>query len=188
MALNFNFGDVIITLQEAGVFEYVLPFLLIFAILFAILEKTQVFGTDKTNVNVVVATVIGLLVLVQPDIIKTINLFLPRVSLIIVVILMFLLIISMIAGNTFSGLKGHVFAIAVVVVIIAVIVALTLPSSGSFGFYLSQNDRDALLSIGLPMLLFFLVLGLITKKPNKGNDNPIGKFLTGLTRGAGGQA
>src|SRR3990167_646795 len=41
--------------------KFILPFLLIFAIVFAILEKTKVFGDDKKQTNAIVSIVIGLI-------------------------------------------------------------------------------------------------------------------------------
>lgn len=99
-----NLNDVINFLLSSGVYNYFLPFLLIFAIIFAILEKTAILGEGKTNINVVVAVVTGLLLVAQQDIVNIILLFMPRVSLIIVVILMFLLVIAMLAGKKFEGL------------------------------------------------------------------------------------
>src|SRR3989344_4285795 len=125
-AVSFNFGDVFSSLQELGVINYVLPFLLIFAIMFAILEKTHILGKDKTNINVVVSSVVGLLLVVQQGIVEIINLFLPRVSLIIVVALMGLLVIAMLAGKEYEGLSGSVFGIAVILVVIAIVLALKL--------------------------------------------------------------
>ena len=53
---------------ELGVFSYVLPFLLIFAVVFAILKKTQILGKkeDKPDViNAIIAIAIGLLALLN---------------------------------------------------------------------------------------------------------------------------
>jgi len=60
-------SDFIYYLQGVGVYDYVLPFLLVFTIIFAILEKTKLFGTEqdgraKTNINTILALVIGLIV------------------------------------------------------------------------------------------------------------------------------
>ena len=124
--VSFNLADSINYLISLGIFDILLPFLLIFSIVFAILEKTKILGSDKKNINAIVAVVVGMLVIVQQGIVQTINLFLPRVSLIIVVILMGLLVISMIAGREFSGLKGGVLGFAIIVIIIAIILALTI--------------------------------------------------------------
>lgn len=163
--LSFDFRDTITMLQEAGVYEVLLPFLLIFAIVFATLEKTKVLGKDKTNINALVSLVIGLLLIVQQSIVQTINSFLPRVSLIIVVILMFLLIISMIAGKEFKGLQGTFLTFAIVGVIISLYFALS-PSTD-----ISQETRDSLLRIGLPLIIFLALMFFITGGPKKPDED-----------------
>ena len=41
------FGGVIVFLEKLGVYEIILPFLLVFTMVFAILEKTRVYGVEK---------------------------------------------------------------------------------------------------------------------------------------------
>lgn len=187
LQISFNFGDTIKVLQEVGVFDYLLPFLLIFSILFAILEKTKILGSEKTNINIVVSTVVSLLVLVQPGIIQTINLFLPRVSLIIVVILMGLLVISMVSGEHYQGLKGSVFALAVILIIISIIIALVLPETGG-SFSLAPQDREVLLKIGIPLGVLLIAIVLVTRKPPVKGENSIAKVFEGITKGFGGRS
>ena len=50
---------------ELGVFSYVLPFLLIFAVVFAILKKTKILGEDNNAINAIIAIAIGLLALLN---------------------------------------------------------------------------------------------------------------------------
>tara|TARA_Y100000034_G_C6904021_1_gene418949 strand:+ start:2324 stop:2824 length:501 start_codon:yes stop_codon:yes gene_type:complete len=60
--------DVLNLWAEMGVFSYVLPFLLIFAVVFAILKKTQILGKkdDKPDaINAIIAIAIGLLALLN---------------------------------------------------------------------------------------------------------------------------
>ncbi len=182
---DFNFGNVIDTLQQVGVFNYVLPFLLVFSIFFAILEKTKILGDGKTNINIVVSAVAALLVLVQQGIVETINLFIPRVSLIMIVILMGLLIIAMVAGKSFSGLKGGVFSIAVVLIIIAVILAVTLPETGG-SFSLSPQDRAVLLNVFVPIAIFLIAIAIVTSKPSEGKEGTLSKIAKELEKGFGG--
>ena len=52
--------DVLNIWNDLGVFSYVIPFLLIFAIIFAILDKTGILGDNKTIESIVAAS-IGLL-------------------------------------------------------------------------------------------------------------------------------
>lgn len=180
---GFNFADSIDYLVNIGVYDILLPFLLVFSIIFAILEKTQILGKDKTNINVVVSFVIGLLLVVQKGIVEIINLFLPRVSLIIVVILMGLLVISMVAGKEFKGLKGPVLGIAIILIIISLIVALTVPPSGSGAAWLSPADKEILIRLGIPLLMVLLVIGIVTAKPKKEKKKNI---LQEIAKGFGG--
>ena len=93
-----DFYSLMAELQAMGVYDYLLPFLLIFTIIFAILEKLMIFGKEhgtekpKTNINLVISLILGLLVVSQPEITYIINSFLPKVSLFILVSLMFLVI------------------------------------------------------------------------------------------------
>src|SRR3989344_5978325 len=88
--------------KEFGLFDVVLPFLLVFAIIFAILEKTRILGTEKIdkedvprrNLNTIVAFVIGMLVIATNKIVTAINQALPNVVLLAVFIICFLMLIG----------------------------------------------------------------------------------------------
>ncbi len=54
-----GFGEVLAYMEQTGFFAYVLPFLLIFALVFGILTRTQVFKNKA--INAVIAFVVGLL-------------------------------------------------------------------------------------------------------------------------------
>ena len=87
-----NFNDLIQGFKDIGGFDVFLPFVLIFTLSFAILNKSQILGAKK-NIDAIVALVIGLLLVQNQNIVGIINTFLPNVSLVLVVILMFLLVI-----------------------------------------------------------------------------------------------
>ncbi len=85
--------------KDFGLFDVVLPFLLVFTIVFAILEKTKILGVEdgkpKKNLDSMVAFVIGLLVVATNKIVNALNAALPNVVLLIVVSVSFLLLIGM---------------------------------------------------------------------------------------------
>ena len=51
--------------NDIGVFSYVIPFLLIFAVVFAILKKTGILGDDNDGVLAIIAVALGMLSLVN---------------------------------------------------------------------------------------------------------------------------
>lgn len=134
-------------LQAMGVYDYLLPFLLIFTIIFAILEKLMIFGKEhgtekpRTNINLVISLILGLLVISQPEITYIINSFLPKVSLFILVALMFLVIAGMFGAKT-DGWKGMALPIALVICIIAIIWALSGGTSLNLPYWLRPDSRD----------------------------------------------
>lgn len=93
-------GSAIEFLRDFGLFDVILPFLLIFAIVFALLEKTKVLGTEgkdkvpRRSLNTLVALVIGLLVVATDKAVSTLNEALPHIALILVGLVSFLLLVG----------------------------------------------------------------------------------------------
>ena len=57
---NYYLMDFFQSLERWGLTDIMLPFLLVFVLVFAVLEKTAVLGADKKNFNVIVALVLAL--------------------------------------------------------------------------------------------------------------------------------
>ena len=165
-------GDIILYLQQLGVYDYFLPFLLIFAIIFAILEKTKILGGGtegpKTNINVVVSAVIGLLLVVQQNIVSIINSFLPRASLIIIIILVAMLVISLVGGGT--SYSGGIFSIAVIFILLALVWAVS-PDLG-FNLNISENTRNVIIIVAI----IILIMAFMTRKPSTQPKSGLERF------------
>ena len=113
MAIDFSF-----LVRNDSLFNIILPFVLIFTIVFAVLQSTKVLG-GKKNIDTIISLVFGFFLIRNQDIVKTINNFLPNISLLIVVILMILLVIGIFAGSYewSQGMKGLAAVLAVIVVL-----------------------------------------------------------------------
>jgi len=87
-------------LKSFGFFDIVLPFILVFTIVFAILEKTKILGKeDKKNVNALVAFAVGLFVVAASNIVDVLRDALPVISLLLVVLLSAMLLVGTIHGD-----------------------------------------------------------------------------------------
>ena len=97
---------------KLGIYDVVLPFLLIFTIVFSILEKTKVLGTDeiegkrysKRNLNAIASFVMALLVVASTRLVALINEAMANVVVLLLLSVSFLLLI----GSFFSE-KEDVF-------------------------------------------------------------------------------
>ncbi len=102
MAQQSVFRGFIEFFVELGVYDVVLPFLLVFSIIYAILERTKVLGTDevdgrritKKNLNAMIAFVIGFFVVASTKLVSVINSALADVVLLILLVIFFLLMVG----------------------------------------------------------------------------------------------
>lgn len=79
---------------DIGILDYFAPafvFLFVFGVLFALLEKTHVFG-DKTGINSLVAFSISLLFLLTPDLVGIVKIITPWFTVLFIFILMIILL------------------------------------------------------------------------------------------------
>ena len=115
-------------LQSVIFTKFALPFLLIFFIVFAILEKTKVFGEDKKQINALVAFIIGLIFVgaaFPKEVVENLILFL---TVAIVIVFIILLLWGFVSGGELkiesTGLRWALGIVVVVAVIIAVLWAI----------------------------------------------------------------
>ena len=103
-------SNVVLFFEKIGIYDVVLPFLLTFTIVFAILEKTRVLGVEKIgagkdkeeysrkNLNAMVAFVIGFLVIASARLVEAIT----RVSSQVVILLLLSVFFLMLVGTFFK--------------------------------------------------------------------------------------
>jgi len=100
-------GGAMAFLERLGVFETVLPFLLVFTLVFAFLEKTKIFGVEKyksdsgtlydvsrKNLNSMVAFCIAFFVIASAQLVKLISEVTSKVVLLIILIFCFMLTVG----------------------------------------------------------------------------------------------
>lgn len=174
-----TFTDFIIRLQQFGIADVLLPFILIFTIVFAILQKSKLLGdyeTDKKvkQFNVIIALVLGLGVVIphvlgwyppRSDIVVIMNAALPNVSVVLIAVLAVLLIVGILggsAGNWVGKATGWVaLAAFLVVAFIFGSAAGWLDYWPSWLWWLRDSDTQATMLI---IAIFFIVIWYITKE------------------------
>ena len=183
----FDFQSTIAILESWGLMDILLPFLLIFVVSFAILQKTKILGKDKKNFNVIVGLIIALMVVVPHalgtypagfDVVNIINMVIPQISLIIVAILMLLLLLGLFGG---AKIPGAVAALAAIVVLF-IFLGTTEWLYGLDWFYDFLGTE--VVSFIIVILIFGLIIWFITSEPAEKKvadkvEGWVSKFLGG---------
>lgn len=105
------FRGIIEFLAAIGIYDVVLPFLLVFTIVFAILEKTKVYGSEtinditytKKNLNSMTAFVAAFVVVASSRLVATINEALGNIVILLLLSITFLLLVGSFMKETKEG-------------------------------------------------------------------------------------
>lgn len=171
----YGFQGMVYTLEQWGVIDVILPFILIFTVVFAILEQTKVLGgKDKAKnkkYSMMIALVMAFSVIVPHitgsyyygfDAVEIINKALPQIGLLLVAIVMMLLTIGLWTGKKADGSKGP--GIWFTLISGAIVVGIFIASLGLWQvpYWLMWILRSDILSIVVAILVFGFIIRWIS--------------------------
>ncbi|MBD3209715.1 hypothetical protein GF367_04865 [Candidatus Woesearchaeota archaeon] len=203
MAYSY-FGMAMQQLYEIGILDILLPFILIFTVIFAIMQRTKILGKDEEgkpmkNFNVVIALVMSLAAVIPHvlwgemsgygvrctrhlsngflDVVCVINNALPNVSLIVVAVLMFLIIIGIWGKEVDIG-GTTLGGIATVLSIIAIIVIFALAAGwmGTLPRWLYWLHDQQTQALVVVILVFGLIIKFIVGPGENKDDKKSNAF------------
>jgi len=181
MALSGGFSNLAYYLEAYGFMDFLLPFLLVFTILFAVLQRTKILG-DKRNFNVMISLILGFMFVVPHimgyyplgyDPVQVMNETLPSISLVAVAAVM-LLILMGIFGANFSNSAAPVVGILAIIFVLYIFGA-------SLGFWNGPYDifywwTPEITELMIIILVFGTVIFFITKEPSDDKTRGAGLF------------
>ena len=95
-------GGVLDFFRQLGVYDIILPFILVYTLMFAILEKTKLFGTEKIkgesytkkNLNAMVSFVVSFLVVASSKLVEAITAVSSKIVILLLLVVFFLMLIG----------------------------------------------------------------------------------------------
>lgn len=173
-------------LEDFGFFNVVLPFLLVFTLVFALLEKTRILGADKDgnpkkNLDSMVAFVIALFVVISSQIVQVIRESLPIVVLGLIVLISFLLLVgSMMSGRNPFSLEDDKykewrigFMIAMLIGVLLIFLGVIRDAAGKTWLSLVWDYTGANWMTGpvvsgiILVIILVLVIWFVTRSPEE---------------------
>jgi len=152
--------------NEMGIFSYVIPFLLIFAVVFAILDKTKILGDGNRSILAIISASVSLLALQFGFVSEFFALIFPRFGVGLSIFLVLLIFVGFFFPTTQDGTKGKWIGIVVGagVVIWALSSWQEWTNYSGFGGWFGENIW-ALVVLGI-------IIAIIAIVAKKGKDNP----------------
>lgn len=184
MPSDTAFGGVLSFFERLGVYDVILPFILTFTIFFAILERTQVLGTEeldgeqvtKKNLNAMIAFVVAFFVVATPQAVGIMHSALPNIVLLVLISVSFLMLVGTFYGQKeevkFDGNLRH-FLVGLAFVGVLLVFAGAIPHSSHDSWlhfawdYIVLNYQSTAVSSIFMILLFLGIMVWITKDSKK---------------------
>ena len=167
-AQSFQLDNFIRTLDSWELTDIMLPFMLIFVVIYAILQKTKILGEEKKNLGIVVAIVVALLVVIphvtgkfpaNSDPVLIINNALPQVSIVLVAIVFLLVMIGVFGQDyVFLGVTAPGW------ITLVSLVAIILIFGGAAGWWsgaVGETLQDFFGTEGIAIFIMLLTFGII---------------------------
>lgn len=176
-------GNVLQQWSVAGVFSYIIPFLLIFAIVYGILLQVKLFGggekaTGRT-INAIIALSVGLMSLQFEFVGRFFAEVFPRVGIGLVILLLVIIFTGLFADPKQKGIMYGMYAIGAVILLVTLV-----NSSSSLGWFGISNLYGINWYAILPWaILIILVVAVIAAGKDKNATAPDGVFVRKLLGG-----
>ncbi|MBU2052851.1 MAG: hypothetical protein KJ721_01255 [Nanoarchaeota archaeon] len=161
-------GDMFSLWEQYGFFAYILPFLLIFALIFGILEKTKIFDDNKT-ISGIIAFVVGLMAL-QFDIVpQFFSEVFPRLGVGLAIVLILLIVVGLFADPDSKGITYTIMGIGAIIVVV-----ILVQTAGAVGWSSTWwwSDNWPLVA-GVVIILVAVVAMVGAGNPSTGKDKSI---------------
>jgi len=175
-------SDVLGFLERLGLFDVLLPFMLIYVMVFALLERTKIFGFDilkigdkemkvsKQNLNAMFSFAIAFFAILSSQVVQTLHRAIGPVMILLLLIVLFLMLVSVFNTEgmfdfTKKEHKGWMIGFIVVILISIVLIFLGSIRNGAGQSWLTVfwNFASSQVNTGFvgAIILLLIMVGII---------------------------
>lgn len=173
--MAFSIEQLFYQWEAIGVFQWVLPFLLIFAVVFGVLSATNILGGNK-GVHVVIALAIGLLALRIQLVQAFFTELFPRFAIGLAVLLVVVILVGLFIPDEHK--KGWLIGLAIVGVLIGVgVIIATFDTFAWFDSFFWQEYWGVIIG-GVLLVLLIVFMAIPIKKAESNRVALINPFRT----------
>ena len=161
------FSSMVYWLEYWGVRDIILPFVLIFTIFFAVLQRIHLFGTKDKKYNVAISIAIALLVVIPhatgayppgKDVVNIINDSIPEVALLVIVVVLLLMMLGLGFGRAYG------FAVTGWVALVAAAVLVLIFLNSIFPLPILNYIDPSIQALIVILLVFGIIVWFVTRE------------------------
>ena len=175
-------------LETIGLFSVILPFLLIYVIVFALLEKTMILGVDKIdkdvsipkkNLNAIFAFSVAFFAILSQQVVSAMNAAIGPIMLVLLLIVLFMMLISAFKKDDgveeLSKTQKKIFFWTVLISIISIALYSIKTDDGTpwliyIWDYLTSSANASFVGAIVLLIGFGIFMFWITKPVKEGTD------------------
>jgi len=162
---TYTITDILNIWQAAGIFAYLIPFLIVFAVVYGILLKTKLLG-DNRGVMATIALGVGLMSLVNDYVPMFFSSLFPYAGMAIAVLLVALILMGLLTTESSGDFAWRIWFIIGIIGFIAVLLASMNDMKWWLGG-IGDSWPAVLAGIILLTLMYFIIWGSGEKKAAK---------------------
>jgi len=150
-------------MAQLGIFElpifsnYIMPFLLMFVIVFAILEKTELLGKGKKQINSIVAFIFSIMFIAVPGAVGVTQDLIPVIGVIIIILLSFMMLYGFAGGKPQEN-KGLKITFGILIGIAIIWALLWTTGIGASFLFPNETVISTIILIAFIIAIFSVVL------------------------------
>ena len=172
-------GNILSQWEAMGFFNYVLPFLLIFAMVFGILTQIKLFKENKT-INAIIALAVGLMALQFSFVPRFFSEIFPRLGIGLIVILIAIILTGLFANPEDKWQMYLMWGLGAIIVVVILVQTAGVVGWYSFFPWLGYNWPMA-----LGVIAFLIILGVIVASARPKSKTDMNSPWAQLLRAAG---
>lgn len=173
-----SIADILFQWQSIGFFDFILPFLLIFAVVFGILSYMKIFGDNKA-IHVIIAVILGLLAIRAQFFTAFLSEVAPRLGVGLTILLAILILIGLFVP------KGHVKTIGWVLMGVAAVIFIVILSQlyDVFGYFTGGLGYTSSELIGwitmIVVLVGIIIIAVVASQKEKSKPAAMARIFGG---------
>ncbi len=147
--------------------EIILPFLLVFTVIFAILEKTKILGDDKKQIDAIVGFVIGLLLVVVEPARNVVVGLMPILAIFVVSLLVFLIIYGFAKGGEDVKINGKYIGVVVILAVVVISISLLVLTGhwdSLVNFFKNNTNSNIISNVIFVLIIIGAIVAVVAPK------------------------